>query len=178
MNNNLGYYLLNVENIRIYEISVCHQGIDDTKWGRGMSIGEWLMDDDICSENTSYNIQRNIYERINMEGLCLPLRNQMKWSYINYYQYIKNINTQYLQYHRSKAYYINYEIDGYSVLLKLYGCLIPNQDYPIWYKGGIKITWKQNDELKSRFQVIKWKFCDNIEIVKKKYLGSLHNQVL
>jgi hypothetical protein len=158
----LTYSLEYIYNLKVKDITVCHQCIDDTKWGSGLSITKWLSEiDQIESEKNADIIQKKIMEEVQITAADPWLQQEVYMSKMYYYGYLHTPHNHRYDYARSNITVDDQSLQKkYQVEIRLFPYLIPTQDpegkEPIWRKGSISIIWKEDGYTNRRWQVIKW----------------------
>jgi hypothetical protein len=140
-----------INNLSVMEILVAHQNRDHTKWGTGLTISEWLIEDKIEAEAGALEIQEKIFAKVQEAATDCWLRTEIYYAWMRYFHFLA---TPYVV--RNSASQINFFIPktentsrDHQVKVWLYAYLIPRQSGAvIWFKGGIQIN--------HQFQVMKW----------------------
>lgn len=151
-----------LENLKVEQIKVCHQGIDSSKWSRGLDINEWIYNETQETEEQSEVLEKEIMKKINEEPIDFWLKQEIFLAWVYYYGYVETP-----QNHRYHYVPSVFEVSStkspansptkYTVQIRLFPFLLSRQqNYPIWHKGSIQISWVEDDREFRRWQVIKW----------------------
>lgn len=147
-------------NMRIKRIVVCHQRTDDTKWGIGMSISDWLIYDGIESVKSAEILEEKIMESVQEVMEDYWLQQEIQWSWIYYHGYERTPSHHRYEYTSSYTLIQDPDISrSYTIDARFFPFLIPLQDgieRPKWHKGSIKISWTEENKEYHRWQVIKY----------------------
>jgi len=149
-------------NLGVNEILIGHRNMDRTKWSTGLSVSEWLIIENLEDEKGAAKMEEIIMNQAQRAAEDPILREEVRVAWV-YYYHPKIMPLRHRNENSEISFVISHEDISreYCVNISLFPFLIPNQDGngqcdPIWHKGGIKISWKDMDFRKKRWQVMKW----------------------